>query len=47
MNKGWQTQIKKLEKGLMKVGAKPGDFQPMKKLLDEKEKDYLIFEKEA
>lgn len=37
MNKGWKTQINKLETDLMTIGAKLGDLYPMKKLLDEKE----------
>ena len=38
MSRGWKTHVKKLEAYLMVVGAKPGNMQPIKNLLNEKEK---------
>ena len=38
MNRGWKTHVKKLETNLMVVGGKPRNMQPIKKLLDGKEK---------
>lgn len=38
MGKAWQTQIKKLEADLMEMGVKPNNQNPVKKLLEEKDK---------
>jgi FtsZ-binding cell division protein ZapB len=44
-NRAWHIQIKRIESYIMVVGAEPGNMQPIKKFLEEKENTIQVMKK--